>query len=276
MKFLRNLFLFILILAAAIVVGKNWIASAALTAGAKMITGLDAKTGGVKVGLFSTSVGVNGLEVKNPSKFQQRVMFNMPEIFIDYKLADILKGNIHLEQIRLNLQEFYVVKAADGALNINSIQALQQKPAQPGAKKPAEPSKPQGPAPKLTIDRLDLKVGKVVYLDYTKNPPAKQEFNVDIDEKYTNITDPYTFAGLVVSRALMKTSVAQLANFDVRGLTANVDQLLSSSAAEALNRGTAVADKASKEALGTAKDVSNSAEKAVGEATGAFKKLLGQ
>ena len=289
MKLLRSLLLGIVVLLAAVLAGKNLIAKTALTGGVKMITGLDTKLEGVQVGLFSTAVGVKGLQVMNPPQFSERVMLDMPELFIDYNLSDILKGKIHLEVVRLNLKEFNVSKSADSQLNLNSIEALS------AAKKPAEgkPAKPEGKpaAPiNLQIDLLELSIGTVTYTDYTKNPPAKQTFAVNINERHEHITNPYTFAGLLVSRALMRTSIAQLANFDLRGLQSGVETALKDSASQFLKQGGVLGDALQKDGLGVmqrtgkgtvdaagnaSQDAVDAAGDAVKGATGAVKKLFG-
>ncbi len=280
MKLVKTLLVVFVVFLAVIVVGKNVIAKAAVASGAKMITGLDASIDSLQVGLFSTAVGVKGLKIKNPSKYPEKLMLDMPEIYIDYKLSDILKGKMHLEVIRLHMQTFNVVKAEDGSLNIQSIQALQQGKPAPSGKQ--DPKAPAGPTPKLQIDLLELQIGKVIYTDYTKNPPAKQEYDVNINERYEHITDPYTFAGLLVSRALFKTSIAKLANFDLQGLEAGVKQALSASTEQLLNevtQGVGLAGQTSKQAVDianqTGKEAVGAASDAVKDATGAMKKLFG-
>ena len=289
MKLLRSLLLGMVVLLAAVLAGKNFIAKTALTNGVKLITGLDTQIDGVQVGLFSTAVGVKGLKVMNPSQFSERVMLDMPELFIDYNLSDILKGKIHLEVVRLNLKEFHVAKAADGELNLNSIEAVSsvKKPAQG---KPAKPeSKPASPL-NLQIDLLELSIGTVTYTDYAKNPPAKQTFAVNINERHEHITNPYAFGALLVSRALMRTSIAQLANFDLRGLQTGVEAALKDSASQFLKQGGVLGDALQKQGLGIAertgkgtvdaagnagKEAVGAASDAVKDASGAVKKLFG-
>ena len=266
MQRLKNLLIIVLLVVIGIVLLKNMIASAAFSGGVKAITGLNAQVKSVQVGLLNTAVGIKGLRVLNPSGFPDRVMLDVPEIFVDYDLGSFLKGKAHLETLRLHLSELHVIKSADGKVNLQSIKALE--PAKAGeATKPSQP----GHAPEFQIDVLELKVGKVVYKDYTASPPAVQEFNVNIDERYEHITNPYLFAGLVVSRSLMKTTVGQLAHFDVAGLQSNVTQALKLSAGQLtsqLTHGSEAMQEVGKSALGTATG-------AVKDTAGTLKKLLG-
>ncbi len=268
-------------------VTKNLIAKAVVIGGAKAITGLNVGVRSIHVGFPKTAVQVKGLRVMNPSGFPDSVMVEMPEIYVDYDLGSLLKGKPHLETIRLNLQELDVVKSADGKLNLNSIKALQ------AGKPAAAQTQPAASAPEFQIDVLELKVGKVVYRDYTGGgTPKIKEFAVNIDERYEHITNPYTFAGLVVTRALFKTTVGQLANFDVAGLQTNVANALKASAGaltETMTKGLGDAQAMSKQVLGNTTDilshpgdvasgVKDTGKQALGaakDAAGSLKKLFG-
>lgn len=231
---------------AAVVLGKNAIAKTAVIAGVKMITGMDAQIDDMRVGLFSSAVAVKGLKVMNPAGYPDRVMIDLPELYIDYALGDLLKGKAHLETVRLHLKELHVVKIADGSLNLRSIQALQQ---QTGG----QTSAPAGKAPRMQIDVLELVIGKVVFTDYTKTPPVNQQFDVNIQERYRDIQNPYAFAAILVSRALFKTTVARLADFDVSRLESGLTQALSGAAGQAGSQAVGIAGEAVKEAAGVMK-----------------------
>lgn len=272
MKILKRTLIIIILVLAALLVGKNMIAKAAVMGGAKAITGLDVHLRSMSVGLLKTAISIQGLEVHNPPAFVDSVMLDMPEIYVDYDLGSMLKGTPHLSEVRIHLAELDVIKNQEGAVNINSIQALQS--GKPNAEAQASSKKTAGPTPEFQIDRLSLKVGKVVYKDYTRRgaPPQVREFAVNIDEHYEHITNPYTFAGLVISRALVNTTIGQLANIDVNALQAGVMHALKESAGSFIPAANAV----SKEAMGTAQEVVGTAQDAVKETTQSLKKLLGQ
>ena len=97
------------------------------------------------------------------------------------------------------------------------------------------------------------------------------EFNVNINEKYENITNPYSLVSLIVVKALMNTTIARLTNFDLRGLQGTVSQTLAS--AEKL--ATEAAAKAQETVKQTTQEVQKAAQKtqeAVQETTDALKK----
>ena len=77
--------------------------------------------------------------------------------------------------------------------------------------------------PDLQIDLLDMKIGKVIYKDYSKGTPPKEKiFNVNIEERYENITDPQSFVRLIILKALKNTTIASLTNFDLGKLQSGI------------------------------------------------------
>jgi len=248
---------------AIISIGKNTIAQMAVSGGVKAMTGLDLQMRHMNVGILKTLVGIKDLKLFNPREFQDRVMVDMPEIYVDYDLGAFLKGKVHLEEVKLNLKELTVVKNEKGELNLDSLRTVKETK----EAKAAPEKKSQGKMPKLQIDVLELKVEKVVYKDYSRGtPPKVSEFDVNIDERYENITNPYVFGSLIVTRALFKTSVARLANFDVRALQGEVTDTLKKSTGMILKTASST-KQVGREAMGTAQEAAK-------ETTGALKKIF--
>ena len=244
-------------------IGKNTIAQMAVSGGVKAMTGLDLQMRSMNVGILKTLIGIKDLKLFNPRGFQDKVMVNMPEIYVDYDLGAFLKGKIHLEKVKLNLKELTVVKNEKGELNLDSLKTVKETK----EAKAAPEKKPQGKMPKLQIDTLELKVGKVVYKDYSGGtPPKVSEFDVNIDERYENITNPYVFGSLIVTRALFKTSVARLANFDVGALQGEV--------ADSLKKSTEMFMKTAGTTRGAGKEVAATAKETAKETIGTFKKIF--
>lgn len=191
--------------------------------GTQMVTGLKLGIRSFRVGLINTRVVIGGLKLYNPKGFKDRVMLDMPEVYVDYNLGNTLKGTIHLEEVRINIKEFTVVKNEKGELNIDSLKVVK---AEKEGKRPEQTTKQN--APDIQIDKLELKIGKVYYKDYSQGgEPVVQEYNVDVNEKYTNITDPYALVSIIVSTTLMKTSIARLTGFDLNDLKGTVSDKLS-------------------------------------------------
>lgn len=255
-----------LIIAAAVIivigVAKNVVAKAAVENGVTLITGLTLSLDRMDVGLLKSAVGIRGLRLHNPSGFPDQVMVDLPEIYVHYDLGAFLGGTVHLREVRLNLREFTVVRDRNGTLNLDSLNVVKEsKAAKKGA---AAPAKKAG-MPEIRIDALELTVGKVVYKDYTGGgAPKVQEFTVNIHERYEHITNPYVLGGIVVSRALMQTSIAKLANFDLGSL-----QSLAGAQLQQAKKIVGDAVTAAQTLQGTAEGVAGAGKEALGAAAGA-------
>lgn len=184
----------------------------------RMITGLKLRVADFKVGLLRPVIDIKGLVLFNPKGYPDKTMVDMPGIFVDYDLAAIIKGNVHLRRVHIDLREFTVVKNSDGDLNLDSLKVVRSH------KQGVRPQEvDRGKAIQMQIDELRLKVGRVLYKDYSRGPrPVVREFNVNINERYTNISDPYALVSLIVVRTLTNTTISQLANFDIGGLKATL------------------------------------------------------
>jgi len=224
MKKIVSLVVIVLAVLIVLSVAKNMIAKTAISAGVKAMTGLKLSIKSMNVGVFRTLIGIKGLALHNPSGFPDKLMADLPEIYVDYDLGAFLQKKVHLEEVRLSLKELIIVKNDQGELNINSLKVVKAQKEGQAAKKKAK-----GEAPKIQIDNLELKVGRVLYKDYSQGtPPTIREFNVNINERYANITDPASLVSLILVRAMMNTAIANLADFNLQGLQNIASDTLSS------------------------------------------------
>jgi len=199
--------------------GKNTIIKAAVERGVEKATGLPMKIGKFDLGLTNSQVGIWDIELLNPAGFPDKVMFHSPEIFVDYHLGDALKGTVHLENMRLNFDQFTVVKNAQGKLNIDAFKKMSAGKKAEGESKPSEDQGKAKEIPDIRIDHLSLKVGKVVYKDYSQGgEPVVKEFNVNISEEFKDITDVQSLVMMIVSRAMSKAALTSLVDFNIEGI----------------------------------------------------------
>ncbi len=257
MKSRARILVIAVVVVVAIGIGKNLLAQAVVTGGVKAITGLNLSIRSMDVGALKSAVGIKGLRLHNPSGFSDPVMVDLPDIYVDYDLGAFLGGKVHLESVRLNLKEFVVVKNAQGRVNLDALKVVQE-----SKSKPAEKQLP-AKAPQMQIDALQLKVGKVVFKDYSRGgAPSVQEFPLNLDEHYEHITNPQVLVGLIVSRALMNTTVARLTNIDVTALQSQVNAQMKQAAqmaTEAAKAATAHVSETAANLGGTAKGAAQDA-----------------
>ncbi|MCK5512737.1 MAG: hypothetical protein KAI96_07995, partial [Thermodesulfovibrionia bacterium] len=138
MKKILTLTVVLLVLIALLFAGKNLIAKTAVTSSVKAVTGLKLDMSSVEVGIMNTLIGISDMKLYNPPGYTDKVMLDMPEIYIDYNLGSFLKRKAHLEEIRIDLKELTVIKDKQGNLNIDALKVVKD---EKGAKKQEEKEK---------------------------------------------------------------------------------------------------------------------------------------
>jgi hypothetical protein len=148
----------------------------------------------------------------NPETFSDRVMLDVPEIFVVYSLRDISRGDIHFREMRLSLKECVVVKDRYGELNVSSLKFFGNDRGREGPPKAWDVSR-------MRIDSLRLEIGRAIYKDYSQGAtPAVKVFDIDINERFENISDLYALGRLIFLRSLTHTSIPILSNLNVEDL----------------------------------------------------------
>ena len=217
MKFLGKLIVVLIVALVVLVLARNVVVKAVAESGVKAVTGMPLSIGKLDLNLVNTLVDIENLVVKNPSGFHDTSLVDIPKIFVDFKLSDMLKGKVHLKALEFDMKQFTVVKNEKGELNLDRLRALQgtQKPSAqrpvPGPKTPAKPLPVQ-------IDMMHLKIGKVVYVDYSSGKPSSKEFFISLDQSYQNITDLNNVVRLIVLKAMVSSGISNVVNFDIGGL----------------------------------------------------------
>ena len=269
-KILTSILILILIMFVGVSLIKDTAAKIAVEKGVEMVTGLKLRVGTFNIGIIRTLIGIKSLKLYNPYGFEDKIMLDMPEIYVDYDLGAIFKNKIHLNVVRINLKEFIVEKNKDGELNLDAL-----KPVQDGGKKTEPKSKEKGAMPEIQIDNLELKIGKVIYKDYSKGgKPSVQEFDINLNEKYQNINDPAKLVSLIVVKALMNTSIAKLTNFDLGSLSDSLGGTLTE-AQKVLTENVAVLQESGKQVTEVAKETTDVLKESADELKDMFKNPFG-
>ena len=277
MKKLVGIMVGIAIALLVVAIAKDIVIKTMVEKGVEIVTGLKLDIGTLKVGVLKPVVDIKDLKLFNAPGFKDRTMIDMPEIYVDYDLAAIFKNRIHLNEVRIDLKEFDVIKNEQGVLNLDSLKVVQ---AEKEGKKPAE--KAAGKAAEIQIDNLKLRIGKVIYKDYSKGGvPDVKEFDLNLNESYSNINNPYAVVSLIVVKALMNTTIAGVTGFDLKGLSGTISGPLGSAqelVGGAMDKATQAVGTA-QESVKTVTETTKNTTEAVGEATGAvtdaFKGIFG-
>jgi len=225
MKILIKLLIGTLIIITVLLFFKDMLIKSGVESGVSFLTGLKLDIKSLKVGIIKTFVNVEQMKLFNPAGFKDKVMLDVPQVLVDYDLGAIIKGTVHLENIVLDLNEFVIEKNEKGILNLDSLTAV--KNSKKGQEQSQKPSAEQGKLPPIKIDHLTLRIGKVVYKDYSAGgSPKITEFNININEKFDNITEPYSIINIIICKVFMNTSLGSLTNFDISGLQGSIGETL--------------------------------------------------
>jgi uncharacterized protein involved in outer membrane biogenesis len=199
-----------------LLVTRNLIIGAAIQSGVKAITGLTLKVGSINVGLFRTAVRVKNLKLYNPKNYPDKIMVDIPEIFIDYDLFAFFQKKVHLTELRLDLREFAVIKNKDGETNLTALKSIEKKGGKIKPEVKTETPAKEAPPMDLTIDLVQLRIGKVLFKDYSKGgDPMIKEYNINLHREYKNINNPGVLVSLIVFQALTNTTISSLAGVDL-------------------------------------------------------------
>jgi len=267
MKKLVYVLVVVMVLFVVFVMAKNIIAKTAVSAAVKTMTGLKLDIKKMDIGLMGTYINIEGLTLFNPSGYQDKVMLDIPEVYVNYDLGSLFGGKPHLEALRLELKELVVVKNANGQLNLDTLKVVREKKQKKASTAKAAPA----PMPDIQIDVLEFKIGKVIYKDYSMGPaPRVNTYNINIRERYTNVTNLSSLASIIIFKALMNTAIVNLTDFDVGSLS----QGLTNTLKDATKTAESLFGDAAKIGQGAGGTAIGTAEKAAQDAAETVKKLL--
>lgn len=168
--------------------------------------GLKLNIRSLKVSIPRTFITIKGMVILNPDNFKDKIMLDIPHVYIDYDLSALLKKKIHLYDVQIDLKEFTIVKNINRETNLDYIK---------GSKKKTETKRKPSKSPDLQIDELNLKIGKLIYKDYSMpGEPSVSEYNINIDSRYKNIKNANQIIKLIVAKAVINTAIENL--LDIR------------------------------------------------------------
>lgn len=225
---MKKIAISILILAVCAVIvlvaARNIIVKEAIKKGIEEAAGIKVEIKKIDIGLFKPLVEIQSLKIYNPSGFTERLMADIPQIYVDYDLAGFFKNKVHLKELKIDIKELSAVLDKSGKLNFNSLALLAPKPS---GNKP----------PEIKIDELTLKIGKVVYKGYLSALGGTGgELNLNIEEKFRDVTDPSKLTRDILNRILSRIGISDFAKLVIPGEITQMKQKvvegLSSSAEE--------------------------------------------
>jgi hypothetical protein len=210
LKFLAVL----LVLAVCAFYFRNFLVRKGMETAVTEVTGFPLTVGSFNLGLGRVRVEITDLRLSNPEGFEDPRCLHANRIVADIEGKSLFGKELHIEELDLNIPEIVVVKNAKGETNLDRLKTLagEEKDAKEGkdgkdgkGKKKAE-EKPF----RWKCDRMYLKMGKVVFLDYTDakgGKPKKDVWDLKVDEKFKDLDGPDQVVRIIVWKVITKTPV---------------------------------------------------------------------
>ncbi|MDD5595451.1 MAG: hypothetical protein PHY94_04290 [Candidatus Omnitrophica bacterium] len=205
----NKLLVIILVIAAlfVLVIVKDQIVKTIASMQVSNVVGTKVEIGNLSLGLLNHKVKINNFAIFNPSGYPYGALLDISKIQVNYDLPSILKGKLHLIDVKVDLKEVTVIKNKEGKLNVDELKV---------AKKDEKASKPLS----LAIDNLDLSIGRVIFKDYNRSGKLWVEvYDVGIKNRvYKNITSAQQFISLILVESLKPTAIKSAAIYGAASL----------------------------------------------------------
>ena len=181
---------------------KDQIIKSVVTAVASNITGTQVHMDGFSLNILSSTIHISGFKMYNPSGFPEGLLVSCPKINVGYDLASLFNQKPHFLLVEIELKEMVLTKNKEGKLNVDSLKIV-------------HPSK-SSPVVPMKIDLINLKIGKIVYKDYTAGTePSVRVYNVNRHKSYKNIPTAQQLALLVLAEPM---KAAAIKNAEIYGV----------------------------------------------------------
>lgn len=169
---------------------------------------------GAGINIFEGSVDLKNIAFLNPAGFAERTFVAVPEVYVAVDTATLTGTGVkRFHEIRIDIAQVTAIRRKDLKYNFEWI--LHQRKAQKKTEEEAKKHKQ-----KIRIDRLHLKFGRIVFMDYTVrgDKPLMIRFDVNMDETYTGIDDLEKLGKKVSKKFIDKITVGDIQNFELKDL----------------------------------------------------------
>jgi len=160
---------------------------------------------GIGISQEDQTVFVKAFKIHNPKGFPGGILLYATDAKIVYAKPVIVKKQIQLLQIYVNVKEIVVIKRADGRMNVDALKGVNDVSNIPqiGKTKKFDGTK------KVHTDVLTLSIDKVIYKDYTVGGSPKVEvYDVKIKNKhYKDIPGVQTIVLIMLQDAMTETAI---------------------------------------------------------------------
>jgi hypothetical protein len=171
-------------------------------------TGFDFRVSVLKVDPFTGRVVVQGLSAKNPPGYPSPEFVELRELRADVNVFSFLfSDHVVINELDVDTEKIAIIRRHDGKSNAGDFMAAFSHPGPAAA--PARGSRD------YFVKRLHIRLAELSVEDFTGSKSDKKVYKLDINQDYTNVSDP--------KQLLVPEVVKALHSF---GLHHDVEQLL--------------------------------------------------
>ncbi|MFH1246128.1 MAG: hypothetical protein V1662_06570 [Candidatus Omnitrophota bacterium] len=205
------------------------------------------------VNVLKTRVHIKDLVIFNPPGYEEPILLRAPEIYVHFNILDYFKKKeIHLYTLLLDVREYFFIRNKTGQVNGDAllsafktkdnpqvgteqsrpfpIRALARLAAKPEASRQSQgklkkiKENRQQQRVSIQIDKLTLKIGKIISKDYSKDvSPVVKEFVFNIEKTFDDVRDGYSLVEAVVGKEFRGSILQQFFKLGVQKITHPVE-----------------------------------------------------
>jgi hypothetical protein len=170
----------------------------------RSVTGFDVHVAVLTANPFTGRVVVRGLTANNPPAYPAPDFVQLRELRAEVRVFSwAFSGRIVVDTLDLDVGKIELVRRRDGVMNAGEFMAAFKR----GAAGPAgqAPGKPV----RYLVRSLRLRVDRLVVADYSGAAPDEKSYRLNIDQTYSNVSDPRDLLVPGVVRSLRDFGVRQ-------------------------------------------------------------------
>ncbi len=153
----------------------------------RRMTGFDIHVAVLRADPFTGHVVVRGFSAINPKSFPTPEFVELRELHADVNLFSFFTDQIVINELDIDTEKIALIRQHDGKSNAGAFMAaFSGGGGQAAGTAPPPPRKPL----RYLVKKLHLKVQELIVADYTGLATDKKSYKINIDETYTNVTDP--------------------------------------------------------------------------------------
>lgn len=165
-----------LLLLAGVALCRHILAQKAVETIFTQITGFPIRVGSVQIAPWESRFAADDIELFNPPEFDERLFADIPRFDVDYTAWSFLGDRHRFTRADLHIRELLIVKNIHGQSNMERLRGWR-------ARRRPEPQI------RFQIDALNLRLGRVVFKDYSSGRPEERSRDLDMTVTFRNVTE---------------------------------------------------------------------------------------